>query len=1205
MKVRRLLDDPRLASARRHAGRLCRSPRLRRFAAVAAIVLAVFGLLGFFAAPPLLRSQLQKRLAVQLGRPVTIGAAHLDPYTLRLQLDRLHIGEPQGPGAFLDMDQLVVNASWSSLFRGAPVLDELTLQHPQLHIVRLGPQQFNFSDLLQRLAGPADPKAAPARFALANIRVHDGDIRFDDQLLHATHRVDRIEIGIPFLANLPASTDVFVKPLFAARVDGSALRIEGQTKPFASSRESAIDFQLDRLDLPRYLSYVPTALPVAMPSGQLSGSLKLHFINSGTGTQLRLDGALSFDRLKLTTRGGAPLLELAHGAAELADVQPLVSRYHLGLLQLNRLAVHYRNGADGHGNFDALTTASPNPPTSPAGAPSDVRIGLLNLQQGHLDYTDAGAAGARISLDNLHGSLRGLSTLAAPAATLDMAAQLDGGTLHASGKLDLARTRFDGKLDIRGVGLAPLQPLVMPQLQASVADGQLAADARLTASWGNAVNLHLEPARFSISDFALHCGKSGDTPVAWKSVQADLGRFDLATSQAEVADVTVQGLKLGVTRLRNGRIDLLALLAPAKPMQAPATRGKPAVAPAWRWHVAQLSVDDSDVTFKDLTAEHPMPVALHAERYRIGNLSSDMRQPLAVSLAGRLGRGSYAVDGKATPQPLNADLRIVARGVDIAALQSLISVPLNVRIGSALLSLDGRLGYRDRGHADPRIDYRGSATLGRVRVQDKLTGDDFLRWHSLAASGLVVRLGDGAPHADIGGLALSDFYARLIVNSSGRLNLQDVVASQSGAAPVSVTRAEKSPAPAVATSTPAPASTLPLGPAPEIQIGQVTLARGQLNYTDNFIKPNYTANITDLGGSVGAFGTREGPPAALVVQGKLDENSPVDISGSINPIAPVAFLDIKAKADGVELSHLSPYSSRYAGYPITGGVLNVDVHYQLDHRKLTADNHIFIDQLTFGDRSNAPGASHLPVKLAVALLKNAQGQIDVHVPVSGSLDDPKFSMAGLIWRALGNLIVRAVTSPFRLLASIGGGKHPDLGYVAFAPGSAVLDAAAQSRLAALVKLLQQKPSLKLDITGRMDPAFDEKGLRKAMVDDLVRKEKAGHDGDKADPAGLTLAPDEYQHYLAKVYKHAKFPKPRNLIGLTKSQPPEVMHQLLEANMPVNATALRRLAERRAEAVHQWLHGKIDEQRLVLHPPLLDGKGITDKGKTTRVDFGLH
>jgi hypothetical protein len=496
-----------------------------------------------------------------------------------------------------------------------------------------------------------------------------------------------------------------------------------------------------------------------------------------------------------------------------------------------------------------------------------------------------------------------------------------------------------------------------------------------------------------------------------------------------------------------------------------------------------------------------------------------------------------------------------------------------------------------------------------VRVQDKLTGEDFLRWNTLSAGGLNVRMGEDVPHVSVDGLALDDFYARVIINANGRLNVQDVVANPASA-PVSVTEAQKAPvaqapvpAPqaSVAQATSAPASTA-AAPRADIRIGGITLARSHLNYTDNFIKPNYTADITQLEGKIGAFGSAGGQPAGVSLQGQLDGNSPVSITGTINPLAPVAFLDVKGNAEGVELTHLSPYSDKYAGYPITSGRLTMDVHYMLDNGKLNADNHIFIEQLTFGDPVEGPGIKHLPVKLAVALLKNSQGQIDVHVPVSGSLDDPKFSVGSLIWHAFLNLIGRAVTSPFRLIASAfggGGGKQQDLGYVAFAPGSAVLDATAQAKLAQIVKVLQQKTSLKLQITGRVDPKFDEQGLRKVTVDQMVQSE-AGDDVDIT-----KLSPDRYDKYLKKAYKHAKFAKPHNLIGLTKSQPPDVMRKALEANVPAGADALRHLAERRADAVRGWLRGKLDDKRLFVQAPKLDAKGVDDAGKTTRVDFGLQ
>ncbi|HEX7814722.1 DUF748 domain-containing protein, partial [Dyella sp.] len=1167
----------RLATGRAHAAKLYGSHRLRKALPIALAAIALFGVFGFLAAPSILKSQLQRRASAALGRPVTVGEVHLNPYTLRLQLDKLHIGQPDDKTPFVDIDSLVIVASWASLFRGAPILDTLTVQHPQLHITRSAPQTFNFSDVIERFAArPGEPPSSPTRFAIANISVHEGDIQFDDKVQGTHHRIDRLELGIPFIANTPSRIDVFVQPLLAFRADGSPLRMDGQTKPFADSLESAMNFRFDHLDLPPYLGYVPAKLPVTVSSGKLSGQLQLHFINARDTPQLRLDGQLVLDDLKLADDRQQPLLELGSAKASLSDVEPLVSRYALTSLTLDRIALHYARLPGGRSNIDAFAT--PDPSTAPPSHPTQVRVDTLNLQGAQLDYADFDRKiPIKLNLTDLHGSLQGLSTSVAPAGNIDLAGQLAGGGVAVQGKLDIPGKRYTGKVAVRGVTVVPLVPLMPPLLNADIANGYLDAEIPLQASWGNPLNVHVESAQVSLNDFALGPKHSRTTPLSWKSLHAGIGRFDMAGSEARLDSLSLDGLKVDVRRMRNGRLDLMNLVAAPKP--TPRTNTVPTS--PFRWSIAHVAVNDAAVNYRDDNmVGKRLHVVLKASKFGIDQVSDNLHQPIKLDLNGTIGKGSYTITGSLRPQPLDADLRVKSTRLDIAPFESLISVPLNVRVVSAQLGLNGHVRYSDRGRQPARIAYQGQATLGRLRVLDKATDDEFLRWTTLTASSMNLRLGDGAPHMDIGALSLDDFYARLIVNATGRLNLQDVVASPEETAPVSVTRAQdgSTPAqPAHATSTslaqaaPSP-SAPPPGPTPEIHIGKVALARGQLNYTDNFIKPNYTANITELTGNVGAFGTQAaGPPAELNLNGQLDDNAPVDIAGSINPLAPVAFLDVKAKADGVELTHLSPYSGKYAGYPITKGRLNVDVHYLLDQGKLTADNHIFIDQLTFGDRIDGPGVSHLPVKLAVALLKDSQGRIDVHVPVSGSLNDPRFSVGGLVWHAIVNLIAKAATAPFKLLASAFGGGNggQDLGYIEFAPGSSALTAESTARLDKVAKLLNDKPSLNLDIIGRDDPAYDEKGLRHEMVEALVRHE-AGDDDDDSVSNTSSMTSEQHDRYLEKAYKHAKFKKERNLIGMTKSQPPADMQKLMEANMPVDQDALRQLAQRRADTVRQWM-----------------------------------
>ncbi|MBB6186915.1 DUF748 domain-containing protein [Rhodanobacter sp. MP7CTX1] len=1208
--------NPRLTAGRDRALAVYHSHRVRKTLLILAIVLVIFGLLGFLAAPSIIRSQIESRASAALQRPVTLGAVHLNPYTLRLELDQLHIADRDGKSAFVDIGQVVADASWASLFRLAPVLDELTLQRPRIRIVRTADQQFNFSDIIDRLnAKPSDPKAPPARFALSNISVHNGDIQFDDQAMKANHHVEQLELGIPFMANLPSDTDVFVQPLLAMRVDGSPLRIEGHTKPFADSRESTVSFTLDRLDLSRYLGYVPAPLPVAIPNGLLSGTLELHFVQAKPTPQLQLTGNLQLDGFVLNSSKGEAITKLGHGTVQLVDVEPLLSRYHLGALKLDQAEIYYTLSADGHGNLDTLTS---NPAPSEAdkkSAPTDLRIASMTLSGSAVHYTDA--AQNKLDLVNLHGSLQGLSMLAAPPAKLDLAGQLFGGEINARGTLDLAASRLTAALGLKQVDMVPLQAMAASSVAARMTKGKLDASGQLQLDWGKAVNVHLADAHAGVTDFALEPQFKGHgAPVAWNKLEADIAQIDLASRQAQLGTVTATDLSLDIQRNSNKYISLLDLFAVKNaPRHAAPDHGPP-----WHWSIAHLGIENSAIDVTDMAAGNkPVKIKVDSLTGGLDNLSDKLNEPRAFKLEGKVAKGSFTASGKLQPIPTVADVQLTTRQLDIANFEPYISVPLNVTITSASVSSDGKLHYDGRS-AEPKFAYKGKAALEQVRVQDKITGDDFMRWRTLSGSSIDVAYGSGTPRVHVGGLVLSSFYARMIVNANGRLNLSDVVAKPE-TAPVSVTRAENNapaapaapkPQPSVAPTTATAAA--PSAPAADIHIGGVTLVNGQLNYTDNFIKPNYTANLTKLTGKVGAFGTKEGaPPADLAIQAALDDDSPVDIDGTISPLAPVAFLDIKGKANEVELTRLSAYSTRYTGYPITQGKLTVDVHYTLDQGKLNADNHIFITQLTFGDRDESPGISHLPVKLAVALLKDTQGNIDVDVPVSGSLDDPQFSLGGVIWHAIGNLIAKAITAPFRLLgAAFGGSNHEDLGYVEFDPGSGVLDAKAQERLGKIVGLLNQKTSLNLDIIGRVDPTKDEDGLRKVTVENMVRREKledtSGKNADTSDAAlaAVKVTPDEYEGYLKRAYKHDDFKsKPHNLIGLQKSLEPDEMHSLMETNVPVDAKAMHDLAERRATAVQTWLHGKVDDKRISLKDPKLTAEGIDDKGKTTRVDFGLH
>jgi hypothetical protein len=393
-------------------------------------------------------------------------------------------------------------------------------------------------------------------------------------------------------------------------------------------------------------------------------------------------------------------------------------------------------------------------------------------------------------------------------------------------------------------------------------------------------------------------------------------------------------------------------------------------------------------------------------------------------------------------------------------------------------------------------------------------------------------------------------------------------------------------------------------PPPDIRVGRITLAGGNVNFSDFFIRPNYSANLTGVAGSVGSLAADTAGEVEL--RARVENTAPVEISGRINPLAASLFLDLRASARDVDLPPLTPYSAKYAGYGIEKGKLSMEVKYRIEDRKLEAENRVVLDQLTFGEKADSPDATKLPVLLAVALLKDRNGVIDVNLPISGSIDDPEFSLGGIIVRVIVNLIVKVVTAPFAIIGALAGGGE-ELAYVEFAPGSADLTQASEAKLGSIAKALAERPALKLDVSGRIDPGTDREGLRKSSIGRQVRAQKAKALGKAVDDEEIAVTAEEYPKYLTAAYRAADFPKPRNFIGLLKDLPVPEMEALMLTHTGATDDDLRQLANDRAQRVKNWLvdRGQIPAERVFLTAPRLSADGIKDKGSASRVDFSLR
>ncbi len=558
------------------------------------------------------------------------------------------------------------------------------------------------------------------------------------------------------------------------------------------------------------------------------------------------------------------------------------------------------------------------------------------------------------------------------------------------------------------------------------------------------------------------------------------------------------------------------------------------------------------------------------------------------------------MDGSVQFQPLSASLGVETVAVPLLPLQPYFGEYLNVTLTRGLLSSKGDVVVQS-GKEGLSAGYQGQLTLGDFLSVDKVNSADFLRWKSLFLGGVDFKLKPLT--LNVGEIALSDFYSRLVVSPEGKLNLLQIV--KQGDKP-----AEPPPAVPAADEKSVVAAAPAREPVP-IRIGKVTLQGGTVNFSDRFVKPNYTVNMTKVGGRVTGLSSAADTVADMELRGSYANTAPVQVLAKLNPLAAKSFLDLKAEVKGVDLVPLSPYSGKYAGYNIEKGKLSLFVNYKLDNGQLQAENRVFLDQLTFGEKVNSPDATSLPVSLALSLLKNGRGEIDVNLPISGSLDDPQFSLGGVVVKVIVNLFLKAVTSPFALLGSLFGGGE-ELSTIEFDAGRLALSESAVKKLESLAKAIAERPALKIEISGRVDPEADKEGIKRVAIERAVRAEKLkeqvrkGVDGASLD--SIEISAKDYPLYLQRAYKEAKFPKPRNLIGLQKDLPVEEMEKLMMTNLPATEEDMRQLAEQRAEVVQTWLvdEGKVPLERLFIMPVKLEADGKENgKAKSSRVDFSLR
>ena len=772
-------------------------------------------------------------------------------------------------------------------------------------------------------------------------------------------------------------------------------------------------------------------------------------------------------------------------------------------------SAHLLLNPDGTPNFANLLSTNPPPAkTEPPGPLPLVIIESLSISNGLVSFTDLRQhTPFRTRLEPLNLVLHNFTTHAKSDAPYSFTATTgEGESFTWSGDIAVNPPSSRGQFQLAGMPLPKYAPYLEPLVTFQTARGTLDVGAQYVLDAGSPnLILNITNATVHLRQLEINDPTTGERLITLPDLRVTGGELQLASRQARVASVALTNGFVSVRILKDGAINLLGYLKPAGPVPAPPATAQPApeATPPFVARVDAVDLADFTIQFEDQSLAHPAHIKLDQLGVALRNISTVTNTPM--TLAGFSVRwneaGTIGAKGTVFLQPLAADLQVNVQDLDLRPAQPYIQEQVNLGITDGTLTTTGRVVLAAPGTAGPRLKFVGAVTLARLATADTVKFHDFVKWDNLHLGGLAVDVQPMRLHLD--SVTVAALETTLNIDSNKQVNLTDIFPKKSGP-----------------TNAPA-ANTTNTAAAIDITIDAVTLDRANLKLRDQSVEPNATAGIAELSGTIRGLSSANAKRADVDLHGKVDALAAFTITGQINPLSSNVDSDVTLQFKSIDLTPISPYMGKYAGFPVQKGKLHLDLHWRLSSQELKAENKVVIDRLTLGQHTKSPEATKLPVKLALALLTDRHGKIDLDVPLSGRLDDPKFSVWPIVGQVVMNLLGKAATSPFTLLSKLVGGGAEDLGYIDFAPGAAHLDAAGLDKIQKLAKALYERPALAVEISPAVDPVADRDAIAKAKLAEALKmhrlKELNVTNHSAVALAAVTLTDADRQRLLTAFY----------------------------------------------------------------------------------------
>ena len=1224
---------------------------------IAGLIIFYF-LFAYFAVNPLAKKLVPWAAEKKLASVASVGKVELDPLRLKTTIEYLKLSDKNG-SALAGVDKLVIDLEASGLFDWAWKFKEISITAPRANIAISPAGKLNWADLIAKLnEDKSPPSETIPRLLIGHIAIIRGDFEYLDANRATPFKagLTPLDLELDGFSTLPKDRGEY---LLAAKLanQGGTLKWKGNmgVNPIASQGAIAIE----NIQVAKLLQIIKTdAPPFKATQGDVLAKFSYDFSLSNDKPKILLSSINVVLNNVAGTLVNAGNLSLTQASITMPKL--IYSAQNKPTLQLQNIALtlsglRMQQSLDTYASVKLATATLPNLGVALTGnAP-------LQVQDLNMQLTDLGLIKGKETLFTLPTvDVKQVSFNAAENRADIAQILLPSGIVNAArdkaGNINwqqaFAATTQTPKVTVSTTPTTekPQSPFVfniadvqlqhwklafqdaafVHPLQTNVADFNLSF--ALASAGGNlAINKLESNSTGIIAKSALFT-----TPVATlANVNLKEGDINLEKQKLTVQAITLSGLKTALIKETNKPLNWQSILAPvasAKP-NATASGNKKS---DWAVALKKLTLDNATVHIEDRSLSVPVVLDVEKISFALQDATLDLTRALPIKAAFNVKQGgSFSTQGKLTPAPLKADINLKLTDFSFKPFAPYLNQVALLKLKDGTGNVNGQL--RVKNDQSLALTFDGGFSVNKLALVEEASDAPFLAWDKLGSDSLAFSLAPNRVH--MATLNIDKAAGKFIINADKTTNIAKILrstASTNAAEPApnnaagtdaikvvdtdtaSATEVAQTPkeatstemAQAVLTGTSTATTTKVFAPDPvtntppdafPITIETVRIDNAALEFADLSLTPQFGTQIHSLSGVINSVSTNPNTTAQVELDGKVDDYGAASVRGALQPFKATNFTNLKVAFKNLEMNRLTPYSGKFAGRRIDSGKLSVELEYKIKQRQLAGENKFVINKLKLGEKIDSKEAANLPLDLAIAILEDSDGVIDLDLPISGSLDDPKFSYGSIVWKAIRNVLGKIVTAPFRALGKLFGGGDK-LEAISFDAGSAIVSPPEQEKLKSVSTALSKRQGLTLGIVTSYDSTIDTRALQESTLRKQVAEESGVTlaEGQQAGPIDLNNPKiqkviDDLHDTLTKKSLFKKL--------ASKFEKPEAGHyekaqEQLTTSIVITEANLQALAKSRGESIQKALTAAgIAADRLRVETPVstkVGGKTVNAK-----------